>query len=317
LTLAQQQCQAIIDNIGTVIVGKEFATKLLLVTLLCQGHVLIEDVPGVGKTSLAYALSKSVDGSFRRIQFTPDILPSDITGFSMYNPKLGEFVFQPGQIMSSFILADEINRTSPKTQASLLEVMQDGQVTVDGVAHEVEKPFMVLATQNPVEYAGTYPLPEAQMDRFLMRISLGYPSQEEEVSILKRFRSEDPLQHLRAVIGVADILSLQQQVRDVRMDSSLYLYITELVRATRLHPQVELGSSPRGSMGLFHASQAYALMQGRDYIIPDDIKHLAFSVLPHRLVLKHEAKLKGITQAGIINELLSTIPLGQPTGRDD
>ena len=296
--------RGIVDNVERVIVGKREAAELMLIALLCEGHVLIEDVPGVGKTSLVQALARSVDSSFRRIQFTPDILPSDITGFSLYSQKTGEFVFKPGLVMSCFILADEINRTSPKTQASLLEVMEERQVTVDGVTHPVGPPFMVMATQNPAEYVGTYPLPEAQVDRFFMRISLGYPTADDEVAILKRFKEKDPLRGLRPVASGADIVALQEVVRKIFVAQSLYYYTVELTRRTREHPDVELGASPRGSLSLYRAAQARALFEGRDFVLPDDIKRMAPSILPHRLILRREATLRRVTADGIIRDIL-------------
>ncbi len=302
--------KAVVDNVGRVIIGKREAAERLLLCLLCGGHVLIEDVPGVGKTSLVSAMARSVNCSFQRIQFTPDILPSDITGFSMYNQKTGNFEFRPGLVMSSFILADEINRTSPKTQASLLEVMEEGQVTVDGVTYPVGPPFMVMATQNPVEFVGTYPLPEAQVDRFFMRVSLGYPSPGEEIGILKRFKEEDPLDTLQPVADADDVALLQKLTRAVYVEESLYAYIVSLVAYTRDHGDVELGSSPRGSLSLFRASQALALYSGRTYVLPDDIKTMAHSVLSHRIVLKQEARLRGQTAGQLVSEALrmTTLP---------
>ncbi|MDR1735547.1 MAG: MoxR family ATPase [Oscillospiraceae bacterium] len=310
-TDGQKVCQVVVGNIAKVLVGKEGAAEMALLALLCEGHVLIEDVPGVGKTSLAQAMAKSVGCSFKRIQFTPDILPSDITGFSMFNPKTNEFEYRPGLVMSSFILADEINRTSPKTQASLLEVMQESQVTVDGITHSVGEPFMVIATQNPLEYVGTYPLPEAQMDRFLLRISLGYPAREEEGGILRRFKESDPLDELTPVIQAKHILALQQLVRGIRVEETLYEYITDVVRATREHPDIELGASPRGSLALFRAAQARALSRGRGYMLPDDVKAMAEPVLAHRLILRQEARLRRVRQYDVISEILSRISIAE------
>ncbi len=305
----QALMRAIVDNIQRVIVGKREAAELMLVALLCEGHVLIEDVPGVGKTSLVSAMARSVDCSFRRIQFTPDILPSDITGFSMYNQKTGEFEFHQGLVMSCFVLADEINRTSPKTQASLLEVMEEHQVTVDGVTYPVGPPFMVMATQNPSEYVGTYPLPEAQVDRFFMRISLGYPSADEEISILRRFKEDDPLKHLRPVATGEHIVALQERVKRVYVEDSLHRYIVEMVRRTREHPEIALGASPRGSLALYRAAQALALYDGREYILPDDVKMMASAVLSHRIILRQEAVLRGQTPGQIISETLFQTPV--------
>jgi MoxR-like ATPase len=297
----------IINNVENVIVGKRHAIELAVITLICSGHVLIEDVPGVGKTSLVSALAKSINASFRRIQFTPDILPSDITGFSVYNQKTCDFEYRPGAVMSQIILADEINRTTPKTQASLLEVMEEYQVTVDGVTYKVPRPFMVLATQNPVEYLGTYPLPEAQIDRFFMKISIGYPSNAEESYILSRFQLSDPLKNLLPVAESSDILALHEEIKNVHVDKTLNNYIVEIVSQTRKHPDVILGSSPRGSLSLFRASQAWAYYNGRDYVLPDDIKKMVIPVLSHRLILKQEAKLKKVSPDEILNSIVGRI----------
>jgi MoxR-like ATPase len=294
----------IVENMSRVIVGKEGPARLMVIALASSGHVLIEDVPGIGKTTMANTMAKSVGLSFNRIQFTPDILPSDITGFTIFNQKTGEFEYRSGNIMSNVILADEINRTSPKTQASMLEVMEEKQVTVDGKTYSVPNPFMVIATQNPVEYMGTYPLPEAQMDRFMMKISMGYPSRSEEVEILYKFQKSSPIRELTPVVTSEELLDLQQQVREVRMDQSLAGYIVDLITATRRHEHVMLGCSPRASISLFRASQAAALYEGRDYVIPEDIRDLAVPVLSHRLVLKQEAKIKRITNESIISEII-------------
>ncbi|AUS96442.1 magnesium chelatase [Clostridium thermosuccinogenes] len=297
----------IVDNIEKVIIGKRDSIELLLLALVCNGHVLIEDVPGVGKTSLVSAMAKSINASFKRIQFTPDILPSDITGFSVFNQKTGDFEFRPGAIMSQIILADEINRTSPKTQASLLEVMEEGQVTVDGATYKVPKPFMVMATQNPVEYLGTFPLPEAQLDRFFMKVSLGYPSANEESMILSRFCTSNPLETLTPVADSQDIISLQENVKNVHVDKSLKDYIVDIVSQTRRQPDVLLGASPRGSLSLFRASQAWAFYNKRSYVIPDDIKKMVFPVLSHRIILKQEAKLKKISTRDILASIVDSI----------
>ena len=297
----------IIDNVENVIVGKRYAVELAVISLMCNGHVLIEDVPGVGKTSLVSALAKSVNASFRRIQFTPDVLPSDITGFSIYNQKTCEFEYRPGAIMSQIILADEINRTSPKTQASLLEVMEEYQVTVDGITYKVPKPFMVLATQNPVEYLGTYPLPEAQIDRFFMKISIGYPTNAEESYILSKFQISNPLENLLPVAESSDITALNEEIKNVHVDRTLSNYIVEIVSQTRKHPDVTLGSSPRGSLSLFRASQAWAFYNERDYVLPDDIRKMVIPVLSHRLMLKQEAKLKKISPEEILNSIVGRI----------
>jgi len=301
----------IVDNMSKIIVGKEKASRLLVISLAAEGHVLLEDVPGIGKTTMAYAMAKSVGLSFNRIQFTPDILPSDITGFTVFNQKINDFEYRSGNIMSNIILADEINRTSPKTQASMLEAMEEKQVTVDGKTYKLPKPFMVIATQNPVEYMGTYPLPEAQLDRFLMKISIGYPTKTEESSILYRFQKSNPLHDLKPVASLEELTELQAHVRNVRVDESLAAYIVDLVTATRKHDMVSLGCSPRASLSLFRAAQAAAVYDGRDFVIPEDIRDLAVPVLSHRLVLKQEAKIKRITNESIISEIVSrqTIPV--------
>lgn len=295
----------IVENMSKIIVGKEKVSRLLVIALAAEGHILLEDVPGIGKTTMAYAMAKSVGLSFNRIQFTPDILPSDITGFSVYNQKINEFEYRSGIIMSNIILADEINRTSPKTQASMLEAMEEKQVTVDGKTYKLPRPFMVVATQNPVEYMGTYPLPEAQLDRFLMKISIGYPTKAEESSILYRFQKSNPLHELEPVATLEDLIALQSHVKNVRVDESLTAYIVDLVTATRKHDMVALGCSPRASLSLFRAAQAAAVYDGRDFVIPEDIKDLAVPVLNHRLVLKQEAKIKRISNENIISEIVN------------
>ncbi len=297
----------IVDNVENVIVGKRNAIELAVISLICNGHVLIEDVPGVGKTSLVSALAKSLDATFKRIQFTPDVLPSDITGFSIFNQKTCEFEYRPGSIMSQIILADEINRTSPKTQASLLEVMEESQVTVDGMTYKVPKPFMVLATQNPVEYLGTYPLPEAQIDRFFMKISIGYPSAGEEAHILSKFKLTNPLDNLLPVAESKDIIALQEEIKGVHVVKSLGAYIVDIVGQTRKHPDVTLGSSPRGSLSLFRAGQAWAFYNNRDYVLPDDIKKMVAPILSHRIILKQEAKLKKVNPEDILNTIVGKI----------
>ncbi|MCX7711064.1 MAG: MoxR family ATPase [Clostridia bacterium] len=297
----------IIENVEKVIVGKRNVVELTVISLVCDGHILIEDVPGVGKTSLVSSVAKSISASFKRIQFTPDILPSDITGFSMYNQKTCEFEYRAGSIMSNIILADEINRTSPKTQASLLEVMEENQVTVDGTTYKVPRPFMVLATQNPVEYLGTFPLPEAQLDRFFMKISIGYPAPGEETYILSKYQEANPLHSLQPVASIKDILIIQEEVKKVHVDTSLNHYIVDIVNSTRNHPDISLGSSPRGSIALFRAAQAWAFYNGRDYVLPDDIKTMVNPVLSHRIILKQEAKLKKITPLDILNSIVYKI----------
>ncbi len=299
----------IANNVEKVIIGKRSSIELALISMICNGHVLIEDVPGVGKTSMVSAISKSISSSFKRIQFTPDVLPSDITGFSMYNQRTMEFEFRPGAVMSNIILADEINRTSPKTQASLLEVMDERQVTVDGITHILPRPFMVLATQNPIEYLGTYPLPEAQLDRFFMKISLNYPLPGEESQILARYQIKNPLDTLEAVADSNHILKLQEEVKSIYVDSSLNNYIVEIVNQTRKHPDITLGASPRGSLALCKAAQAWALYSGRDFVIPEDIKKMAVPVLSHRIILKQEAKLKKITANDLLYNILNKVDI--------
>lgn len=297
----------IVANMELAIVGKKGAIELAVVALACGGHVLIEDVPGVGKTSLVFSLAKSVSASFKRIQFTPDIMPSDITGFSIYNQKSGEFEFIPGAVMSNIILADEINRTSPKSQASLLEVMEESQVTVDGKTIKLPRPFMVLATQNPVEFLGTYPLPEAQIDRFLVKISLGYPSKENEVEILNRYKVSSPLKTLEPVASLEEIEELQESIRSIYVDRSIYGYVVDIISNTRSNSNVELGASPRGSLALLRVAQAWAAYEGRDYVIPEDVKRVAVPVLSHRIMLKQDAKLKKITAEDVISEAIQSV----------
>jgi len=302
----QKLVRDIQENIERVIVGKSQVIQLILIALLAGGHVLIEDVPGVGKTTLVSCLARSLNLSFKRIQFTPDILPSDITGFTMYNMKTGEMEFKPGMIMSQVILADEINRTSPKTQASLLEVMEEHQVTVDGKTYPVPQPFIVLATQNPIEYIGTFPLPEAQLDRFFIKVSIGYPTKREEMFILSRFQTQNPIKDLKPIANAQQILELQQQVRRVNVAEGIKEYIAELVAYTREHQDLTLGASPRGAIALMRASQAYAMLDGRNYVIPDDVQKMVVPVLSHRLILKPEARLKNMTPERILKSILNS-----------
>ena len=311
---ASEKITGIINNVGKVIIGKEEAIRLVILALLSQGHVLIEDVPGVGKTSLVSAIARSVDCDFQRIQFTPDLMPSDVTGFSVYNQKSGEFEFRPGAVMSNLILADEINRASAKTQSSLLEAMEEKQLTVDSKTYQLEEPFMVLATQNPIESYGTYPLPDAQLDRFLVKLSVGYPAFDDEVDILftKGVRSPE----LSSVVTAEEILELRRKAGMVYTDRSLGRYIVQIITSIRHHSDVLLGCSPRGSLALFRASKVYALMKGRNFVIPDDIIYLAPYVLNHRITLTNEAKLQQKTPGMIVQEVLNRIGIDLRGGHD-
>jgi MoxR-like ATPase len=302
----------VVDEVEKAIVGKRQVVELAALTLLCDGHLLIEDIPGVGKTTLAKALARSIGGKFRRIQFTPDLLPADVTGTNVFNPKTLGFELHPGPVFANVVLADEINRATPKTQSSLLECMEERQVTIDGVSHPLPRPYFVIATQNNVEMLGTYPLPEAQMDRFFMRLSLGYPSQQDEVFILDRQQQEHPLQHVQQVTEPDQIVDAQQAVRTVFVHEAVRQYIVSLVNATRRHPHVQLGASPRGSLNLMHAAQAYAVLQGRDYVLPDDVKAVAVAVLSHRLILKPEARVRRVSAEQVVSEVLQqvAVPLG-------
>ena len=299
---------ALLDNISKVIIGKEEAVEFALIALLCNGHVLIEDVPGVGKTTLASALAKSLACSFRRIQFTPDLMPSDVTGFTLVNFKTGEMEFKEGAVMSQVVLADEINRTSPKTQSALLEVMEEQQVTVDGVTHPLPKPFIVLATQNPGEFVGTYPLPEAQMDRFFLRISIGYPTIEQEMDVLERYSGVvKPMATIEPVCTAQDILALQEMVKRVYCSPEVRMYVATLVAATRQEPALALGAATRAAIALIHGAQACALLAGRDYLIPEDVQHMALPVLSHRLVLSAESRMKGVTAQSVVMKVLKSV----------
>jgi len=299
--------ERLIQNVEQVIIGKRDAIELVIVGLLAQGHLLIEDVPGVGKTMLARSLAKSLGCSFSRIQFTPDMLPSDVTGVSIFNQKTREFEFRPGPVMAQIVLTDEINRATPKTQAALLEAMQELQVTVDGVTHPLPAPFLVLATQNPIEYEGTFPLPEAQLDRFLMRIRLGYPSPEAEIAILESQRYVHPVTQIEQIIPVAELISAQEALKDVYLDTLVKEYIVDMIEQTRHHPDVYLGASPRGSLALYRTGQAWAAMQARDYVLPDDIKSLAIPTLAHRLIVNPAARLKDVTGETVMREILGTL----------
>lgn len=299
----------LVRNVEQVIIGKRKEIELVLVGLLSQGHILIEDVPGVGKTMLARSLAKSLGCHFSRIQFTPDMLPSDVTGVSIFNQKTREFEFRPGPVMAQVVLTDEINRATPKTQAALLEAMQELQVTVDGVTHPLPEPFLVMATQNPIEYEGTFPLPEAQLDRFLMRIRLGYPRPEDEIAILESQRYIHPVTKIEQVVPVADLLAAQEALKDVYVDTLIKQYIVDLIQQTRNHPDIYLGASPRGSLSLYRTGQARAAMQGRDYVLPDDIKLLALPTLAHRLIVSPAARLKDVTGETVMREILDSLPV--------
>ena len=302
------------QNIQQAIVGKDDVIELLLIALICRGHVLIEDVPGVGKTTLASALARSIQCTFKRIQFTPDVTPSDVTGYTMVNIKTGETEFRQGAVMSQIVLADEINRTSPKTQSALREVMEEGQVTVDGVTHALPRPFIVLATQNPVEFVGTYPLPEAQMDRFMMRIRIGYPSVEEEMDMLEKYTGpSSPMQVLNPVCSSSAIIHMQDMVGTVYTSNEARSYVAQIVASTRQQGALQLGASPRGAIALLRAAQASALLGGRDYVLPDDIRRMVGPVLEHRLLLTPEARMKNITAAQVLQAIVSAIPV--PGGR--
>jgi MoxR-like ATPase len=294
------------SNLNSVIIGKERTVALTVIAVLSQGHILIEDVPGVGKTMLARSLAKSLGCSFKRIQFTPDMLPSDVTGVSIYNQNTREFEYRPGPLMVQIVLADEINRATPKTQSALLEAMEERQITVDGTTYKLPAPFMVMATQNPIEYEGTFPLPEAQLDRFLMRIDLGYTSASNEIKILEQQRLVHPIIDLEPVLEVEEILYAQEAIKQVYVSDPIKKYIVEIVRKTRTHPEVFLGASPRGSLGLFRAGQARAALDGRDYVLPDDIKYLAPYVLPHRVVVGPAARLTDISSEKIVREILES-----------
>jgi MoxR-like ATPase len=305
----QTVSQKILDNVEKVIVGKHQAVQLTVIALLCEGHLLIEDVPGTGKTMLAKSLSKSLGCSFRRIQFTPDMLPSDVTGVSVFNQKTREFEFRPGPVMAQIVLTDEINRATPKTQSALLEAMEERQVTVDGVTYPMEIPFLVLATQNPIEYEGTFPLPEAQLDRFMMRVGLGYPGTDDEITMLDRQQHTHPVTRIDKVVSAEDLIAAQRAIKDVYIDSLIKEYIVKLVKSSRKHPDVYLGASPRGSIALYKTAQARAAIQGRDYVTPDDVKALAMVTLAHRLIISPSARIKNVDPRAVIQEILDNTPV--------
>ena len=305
-------CDRIIENISQVIVGKRHVIELLLVTLLADGHALIEDVPGLGKTLIAKSLAKTIGGTFKRVQFTPDLLPADITGFNVYNQQSGSFTYQAGPVFTNVLLVDEINRTIPRTQSSLLESMEERQVSVDGQTYLLPRPFFVMATQNPIELEGTFPLPEAQLDRFLLKLRLGYPDKDEEISILERFRDKDPLKDLKPVASPEQITELQGARKKIRVSIPVKQYIADIVSATRKDGDLRFGASPRGSLGLMRTGQALAALRGRDFVLPDDIKHLVVPVLAHRLILADDKRLRGATSEQLLEKILEQIPVPQP-----
>ncbi len=308
--------ERVFQNVERVIVGKRQAVELVLVALLCRGHVLLEDVPGTGKTVLAKSIARSIGGSFKRIQFTPDLLPSDVTGVSIFNQQSREFEFRQGPVFAQIVLADEINRATPKTQSALLEAMDERQITVDGVTYQLPAPFIVLATQNPIEYEGTFPLPEAQLDRFLLRLNLGYPERLDEIAILKRQRAAHPLDSLPTVAEIDELLRLQETIKEVYVDDLVEEYIVSLTTATRHHEDVYLGASARGSLALYKTAQAWAAIRGLDYVTPDDVKALAGPVLGHRMIVSPAARIRNVTASAVIEEILAAVPVpGARAGR--
>ena len=308
--------ERIIQNVEKVIFGKERELLYTLIGLLCQGHILIEDVPGVGKTMLAKALARSIGGNFSRIQFTPDMPPSDVTGVSVFNQRTNEFEFRPGPIMAQIVLADEINRATPKTQSALLEAMEEKQVTVDGTTYQLARPFLVLATQNPIEYEGTFPLPEAQLDRFILRIRLGYPAASDELLMLDAQQYNHPVESLEQVVSIEDLMQIQQAIKEVYIDKQVKQYIVEITRATREHEEVYLGASPRGSLALYRTCQARAALAGRDHVLPDDVKEMAPLTLAHRIIVGPSARIKDISQEEIVQDVMRRVPVpGAAMGR--
>jgi MoxR-like ATPase len=296
------------DNVERVIVGKSDVIDLVLVALLCEGHVLLEDVPGIGKTMLAKSIARTLDCSFRRIQFTPDLLPSDVTGVSFFNQRTQEFEFRPGPIFAQVVLADEINRATPRTQSALLECMEERQATIEGETRPLPRPFLVLATQNPIELEGTFPLPEAQLDRFLLRVALGYPSEADEKGIVHRFRASNPLDALQPVLDAAELSAMQRLSREVHVAEAVEDYVVRMVRASRVHPSIELGVSPRGTLALYRAAQAFAAVHGRGYVLPDDVKQLAPAVLAHRLITSAQSRLRGRATQDVLAEIVASVP---------
>jgi MoxR-like ATPase len=309
MTAVEEFGARVLDNVERVMVGKRPAAELVLAALLCEGHLLVEDVPGVGKTMLARSFAISLGGQFRRLQCTPDLLPNDVTGVSVFNQQSGQFEFRPGPVFTNILVADEINRATPRTQSALLEAMQEQQVSVDGVTRALPRPFLVLATQNPIEYEGTFPLPEAQLDRFMLRVALGYPNPDEEFQVLSNLKREHPITTLQPAAALDELLALQKQVWEVHVDASVQRYIVALVKATRGHPDLALGASPRASLALYKASQALAALHGRDHVLPDDVQFLAPPVLIHRLLLRPESELRGRTARAVVEDLLAQTPL--------
>ena len=309
MQIVQTLANRVLSNVSQVIVGKDQEIRQTLLALLCEGHLLIEDVPGVGKTMLARSIARSIGCTFRRIQFTPDMLPSDVTGVSVFNQKSMEFEFRPGPVMAQIVLTDEINRATPKTQSALLEAMEERQVTVDGVTRKMARPFLVLATQNPIEYEGTFPLPEAQVDRFMIRIRLGYPNKAQEIDVLSRQSDHHPIEDLDQVVSLAELLAAQDAIKQVYADDLVKEYIVDLVTATRNHADIYLGASPRGSLALFKTTRAWAALQGRDYVLPDDVKMLAEPTLAHRLIVSPSARIKNVDPSQIIGDILKSVPV--------